>query len=252
MIFAAGLGTRLKPITDNMPKALVPVGGKPLIRILLDKLVRYGYDDVVVNVHHFADMLESYLAEAAAELGIRIRISDERDLLRETGGGLKYAEPLLRHSGGRILVHNADILSDLDFNAFESSVPADALAALAVSRRQTSRYLLFDDGMKLAGWTNTDTGEVKSPFADIDVPKCRKFAFSGIHSISEKAFDLFRDEGFGDKFSIVDFYLKTADRYPVYGIAPSDFRILDVGKISSLSVAEDFYEYDNKKDCCKV
>ena len=119
MIFAAGLGTRLRPLTDSMPKALVPVCGKPLLQITIEKLLSGGYDDIVVNVHHFAGQIRDFLSGRDWP-GARISISDETDMLRDTGGGIRYAEPLL--GDGSFLVHNVDIISDLDLAAFRSSV----------------------------------------------------------------------------------------------------------------------------------
>ena len=237
MIFAAGLGTRLKPLTDNMPKALVPVNGKPLLRILMDKLVSSGYDDIVVNVHHFAGMIEDFLTTVRYD-GVRIRISDERDLLRDTGGGISHAAPLLGGSG-HFLVHNVDILSNLDLRLLEKAFSPDALAVLAVSDRKSSRYLLFDESMRLKGWTNTVTGEIRSPYPDLRPEHCRKYAFSGIHILSDKVFPLFGKEGFGEKFPIMDFYLKAAAEYPIYGVVPAGLKLLDVGKPESLAAASD-------------
>ena len=238
MIFAAGLGTRLKPLTDRMPKALVPVNGKPIVRIVLEKLAAGGYDDIVVNVHHFADMLEEYLSTVHLP-GVTVRISDERDLLRDTGGGIRHAAPLLKGSG-RFLVHNVDILSNIDLGCLEAGMPGDAVAALAVSDRKSSRYLLFDDDMRLAGWTNAATGEIRSPYPSQALSHCRKYAFSGIHILSDEVFDIFDRTGFGERFSIIDFYLRIAAGYPVYGIVPDGLELLDVGKPEALSSAGDF------------
>ena len=289
LIFAAGLGTRLKPLTDTMPKALVPVGGQPLLYHVLQKLKVAGIREVTVNVHHFADQILAYLASQPVD-GLSVTVSDERDFLRETGGGIRFAEPLLvpSHAGcrpssgtgpssgdgacdegpGRFLVHNVDILSNLDLRRFVSQAPAGALAALAVSDRKTQRYFLFretspaagapcpagghPDGpvLRLVGWTNVATGEVRTPFPDLDVAACRKLAFSGIHLISDRIFDVFRavdrDGGgdgpapLGERFSITDFYLRVCADYPIYGIVPPDFRMIDVGKLDTLRDAEDF------------
>ncbi len=265
MIFAAGLGTRLKPLTDTMPKALVPVCGKPLLWHVMTKLKASGITDVTVNVHHFADMIVSYL-ESVNGLGMDVHISDERDMLLETGGGIRHAErylcrPAGQGSGfgsdgtgyvcgrdvdsvpadaGRLLVHNVDILSDLDIRWFESQVRSDALATLLVSDRKTSRYLLFDDDMRLVGWTNVSTGEVRTPYPSLDIASCRMLAFSGIHIISDRIFPLFASEGFGDRFPIMDFYLKVADRCPIYGVPATGLRLIDVGKPDSLAEAEKF------------
>ena len=167
MIFAAGLGTRLKPLTDTMPKALVPVGGQPLLWHVIMKLKAAGYERIVVNVHHFAQQIIDYL-QANANFGLDIRISDERQQLLETGGGIKKALPLF-DANAPILIHNVDILSNLDLCALPMDAPL-----LVVSERKTKRYLQFDDTMRLVGWKNIETGELKGS-------EGRSLAFSGIH-----------------------------------------------------------------------
>ena len=237
LVFAAGLGTRLRPLTDKMPKALVPVAGKPLLGHVLDRLAGAGFTDIVMNVHHFPDQIIDYL-QTREQPGIRIRVSDERDLLRDTGGGVKYAHKLLGDSP--FLIHNTDILSNLDLR----SIPLreEALATLVVSPRESSRYLLFDDGMRLVGWTHTITGEVRSPYPGLDPARCRKLAFSGIHLQNPGVFDAFDALGFGDVFPIMDFYLKACRDYPIYGFVPDALRLLDVGKLSTLDQAERFLQ----------
>lgn len=237
MIFAAGLGTRLKPLTDEMPKALVPVCGQPLLYHVLEKLKAAGVDETIVNVHHFPDMIRQWIEHH--DTGIKVSISDERDFLRETGGGIKYAEPLLKGSGG-FLVHNVDILSNLDIAWLMSQVHGTSLSTLVVSERKTSRYLLFNDEMRMVGWTNVTTGEVRTPFKDLDVSKCRKLAFSGIHYISDGIFELFRKKEVSDRFSITDFYIDVCADYPIMGVVPEDFRMIDVGKLDTLAKAEEF------------
>lgn len=237
MIFAAGLGTRLKPLTDEMPKALVPVCGQPLLYHVLEKLKAAGVDETIVNVHHFPDMIRQWIEHH--DTGIKVSISDERDFLRETGGGIKYAEPLLKGSGG-FLVHNVDILSNLDIAWLMSQVHGASLSTLVVSERKTSRYLLFNDEMRMVGWTNVTTGEVRTPFKDLDVSKCRKLAFSGIHYISDGIFELFRKKEVSDRFSITDFYIDVCADYPIMGVVPEDFRMIDVGKLDTLAKAEEF------------
>ena len=258
MIFAAGLGTRLKPLTDTMPKALVPICGQPLLFHVIDKLVKAGYDHIVVNVHHFPDQIIDYLK--AHDFGVRIDVSDERDFLRETGGGIRYAHPLLTDCSTPpsaplemteadsfaslgmtkepFLVHNVDIISNLDLRWFREQHREGALATLVVSERKTQRYFLFDEDNRLRGWTNLATGEVRSPYPDIDPEKCRKLAFSGIHLISPEIFDVFERLGMGDRFSIVDFYLKACAEYPIYGVVPPEFTMVDVGKFATLPEAE--------------
>ena len=248
MIFAAGLGTRLKPITDTMPKALVPVCGQPLLFHVITKLVAAGYDDLVVNVHHFPDQIIHYLH--SHDFGARIAVSDERDFLRETGGGIRFAKQLLTDFSTSpsdppemtkeepFLVHNVDIVSNLDLKWLRDQHREGALATLVVSERKTQRYFLFDEDNRLKGWTNIATGEVRSPFPDIDPERCRKLAFAGIHLISPAIFDAFDRYGFGDRFSIVDFYLRASADYPVYAAVPPDFQLADVGKFDALPEAE--------------
>ena len=244
MIFAAGLGTRLKPITDTMPKALVPVCGQPLLYHVITKLVAAGYDDLVVNVHHFPDQIIHYLH--SHDFGARISVSDERDFLRETGGGIRYAKhlltdfstPLEMADGEPFLVHNVDIVSNLDLQWLREQHREGTLVTLVASERKTQRYFLFDEDNRLKGWTNIATGEVRSPFPDIDPERCRKLAFAGIHLISPAIFDAFDRLGFGDRFSIVDFYLRACADYPIYAAVPPDFQLVDVGKFDALPEAE--------------
>ena len=251
MIFAAGLGTRLKPITDTLPKALVPVCGEPLLKHVLDRLSAAGIDDFVVNVHHFAEMIVSYLQELD-DPALRIAVSDESDRLLETGGGILHARDLLlagEPADGRFLVHNVDILSDLDIPGFLDAWRPGALATLLVSERRTQRYLLFDDDMRLLGWTNIATGEVRSPYPDLDPSKCQMFAFSGIHQLSNGVFDVMESEGMGERFPIMDFYLRVCDRYPIYGKKPASLELIDVGKLDTLAVAEDFILRQARRSC---
>ena len=251
MVFAAGLGTRLKPITDTLPKALVPVCGRPLLRHVMDRLHDAGIDDIVVNVHHFAGMIVSYLQQQDIP-GLKVAVSDESDRLLETGGGIFHARELLldgEPDDGRFLVHNVDILSDLDIRGFLDAWRPGALAALLVSERVTQRYLLFDGDMRLAGWTNVATGEVRSPYPGLDPSDCHKLAFSGIHQLSNGVFDVMESEGMGERFPIMDFYLRVCDRYPVYGIKPASLELVDVGKLDTLAVAEDFIQKLTRRNC---
>ena len=157
MIFAAGLGTRLYPLTADRPKALVEYEGKPLIEHVLQKIIAADIQHIVVNVHHFPDLIINYLKGHPYEAVIVV--SDERDYLRDTGGGLKYAAPLLADSEN-ILLHNVDILSDLDLKQLIAyHEKNESLATLAVRQRKTSRYFLFDEDMRLCGWRNSKTDE---------------------------------------------------------------------------------------------
>ena len=237
MVFAAGLGTRLRPITDTMPKAMVPVCGKPLLYHTVCKLRDAGYDEIVVNVHHFPEQIRKYLSDN--DLGVRIDISDESAELLETGGGILHARPFL--DGGScepFLVHNVDIVSNLDIPWLRTRTRPDAIATLVVSERQTRRYLLFGDDMRLVGWTDVSTGEVRSPFPDLDASRCRKLAFGGIHNISPAIFGAFEALGYAGRFPIMDFYLKACAEYPIYGVVPEGLSLVDVGKIDTLPAAE--------------
>ena len=241
MIFAAGLGTRLKPLTDTMPKALVRVGGQPLIWHVIMKLKAAGYERIVVNVHHFAQQIIDYL-QANDNFGLDIRISDETSGLLETGGGIKKALPLF-DSSEPILIHTVDILSNLDFNSLSMVAPPDAL--LVVSQRNTKRYLLFDDEMILDGWTNIETGEVRSPYPALDPTDLKRLAFSGIHMIWPRLFPLFQD--MPERFGIIDFYLKYCHQCAFLGYEKKDLRLMDVGKLDTLDQAESFASSLNSK-----
>lgn len=236
LVFAAGLGTRLRPLTDTMPKALVEVGARPLLYHVLTKLKDAGLSGAVVNVHHFAEQIIDYLA--THDFGFPVQVSDERDLLRETGGGILHARKLLDDKP--FLVHNVDILSNLDIPAFCAAARPDALATLLVSERRTQRYLLFDPEMRLKGWTNVATGEVRSPYPESELSDCRKLAFDGIHFLSPAIFDAFAHFGFEGRFPIMEFYPRACADYPIYGYVQPGLKMMDIGKAETLSEAEGF------------
>ena len=237
MIFAAGLGTRLRPLTDTMPKALVPVCGNPLLFHVITKLKTAGYTELVVNVHHFAGQIREYLA--THDFGLPISISDETEELLETGGGIAHAKDLILPTEEPFLIHNVDILSNLDIPWFRSQTRPEAISTLLVSERETSRYLLFDGEMRLVGWTNVTTGEVRSPYPDLNPDHYHKLAFAGIHNLSPAIFDAFEQSGFTGRFPIMDFYIRECANYPIYGVSAPGLRLLDVGKVDSLSQAEE-------------
>ena len=246
MIFAAGLGTRLKPLTDTMPKAVVRGGGEPLIKRVIENLARAGVDRIVVNVHHFAGQIIDYLNENN-NFGLDIRISDETSGLLETGGGIKKAAPLFAPDAP-ILIHNVDILSNVDLKKFyiaasvreERRVKSEegVDAVLLVSWRKTKRYLLFDDDMRLVGWTNIETGEVRSPYPELNPKECRMYAFAGIHAISPRLLKMM--DSFPDRFGIIDFYLKACATHNIIGYAKDDLKLMDIGKLDTLVQAEEF------------
>ena len=223
MIFAAGLGTRLYPLTADKPKALVEYQGEPLLEYVLRKIIASGIQHIVVNVHHFPDLIIQYLKDHPHEADIQI--SDERDYLRDTGGGLKFAAPLLADSEN-ILLHNVDILSDLDLNqliAYHKS--HEALATLAVRQRETSRYFLFDEEMRLCGWRNSKTGEeILSRKAAI----YQELAFSGIHVVRRELVDLIPST---EKQSITPIYVELAKTHLLKGFLHNEGSWRDMGKI---------------------
>lgn len=235
MLFAAGKGTRLRPITDRLPKALVPVAGKPLLAIIIERLRNAGVEEIVINIHHFGEQILDYLSNN--DFGVNISVSDERESLLDTGGGLKKAVPLFSSSNEPILLHNVDILSNADIALFYEKSSTQA-ATLLVSSRKTSRYLLFDENNCLRAWQNVTTGEMRSPYANIDLARLRPYAFSGIHCFSPCLFPFM--ESFAERFSLIDFYLQVCDKVDIKCEVKPDLRMLDVGKIDTLQRAEEF------------
>ena len=235
MIFAAGLGTRLKPLTDHMPKALVPVAGKPMLEHVILKLIASGFDEIVINVHHFAEQIIDFLKEKD-NFGIKIWISDETEELLDTGGGIKKASSLLNEP---FLVHNADILSNVDLKAlYDFHLASENDATLLVSPRKTVRYLLFNQTNRLCGWINKDTLQTK-PEGFIYEPEIQQeYAFGGIHIISPSLFKYM--ERWTGKFSIMDFYLQTCQKAKLGGYAKEDLQLIDIGKPDTLAQAEEF------------
>lgn len=232
LIFAAGLGTRLKPLTDTRPKALVEVKGKPLLRHVLEKLSKAGYTEVVINIHHFGEQIIDYVNEHPIN-GMDIRISDERAQLLDTGGGIRQAGHLFTEDGQPFLIHNVDIFSNLDVKSFYADNLRNEGATLLVSERKTSRHLLFHPSdNRLVGWTNIQTGEVKSPYPDLHVEDCRMYAFAGIHLFSPSLLPLMNE--WPTRFSIIDFYLSVADKVPIIGVPKADLQLIDVGKPDTL------------------
>ena len=240
MIFAAGLGTRLKPLTDTMPKALVPLAGKPLLQWQVEKLRDAGITDIIVNVHHFPDMIIDTIRRNNG-WGCNISISDERDMLLDTGGGLKKAV-----MEGPILACNVDILSNIDLRTLVSEYERTGVSQLVVSERKTQRYLCFDKRDSLCGWTNIATGELNGK-------EGRHLAFSGLQILNGEALRLLRQIQ-EDKFSLIDFYLHlceqnyqspiTNHQSPIIlkAYVPLDYRMMDVGKIDQIEEAERFAE----------
>lgn len=268
MIFAAGLGTRLKPLTDTLPKALVPLAGKTLLQWQIERLKAAGITDIVVNVHHFPDMIINYLRDND-NFGCRIAVSDERDMLLETGGGLRKAKELLTSSpnsliaSSPILICNVDILSNIDLPTLLQAYNPEEMGVVVVSPRDTQRYLLFDGTNRLCGWTNIATGEVRPaslvsslnilpPTGEADLQAKPTYqlqrsdlsllAFSGMQVLNPRIFDVMDKvvAEKGDKFSLIDLYLSIAEKEILRAFIPENYRMMDVGKIAQLSEAESF------------
>lgn len=232
MILAAGLGTRLKPLTDNKPKALVEINGQTLLELAIKKLQRHGFNNIILNVHHFPDMIVHYL-KSHNNFGSEIFISDERKLLLDTGGAIKEIE---KHIDFKfpILVYNVDVITNLDLQTlYNYHSSSDNLATLAVRNRETTRYLLLDRDNVFCGWKNKITNEerIVRDYAG----KLNEFAFSGIHVVNPSIFSLMPVE---KKFSIIDLYLKLAPNFLIKGYDHSDTEWIDVGKLKNLEAAE--------------
>lgn len=235
MIFSAGLGTRFKPWTDQHPKALAPVNGKPLLQRNIEYLQQYGIRDVIVNVHHFADQVDQAIVEHDG-WGSNLLVSDERDELLETGGGLLKAKDFF-DPGKRFITCNADFLTDLDIQqllAFHAQ--QRALVSFGVTNRASSRNLLFNTGYRLLGWRNKSTGQER-----ISIPAepiAHELAYSCVVVFEYDIFRLMEAAGFSGKFSLIDVYLKLAPDHLIMGYDHSGGKLVDVGRPESVAVAE--------------
>ena len=234
MIFAAGLGTRLKPFTDNHPKALAIVNGKPLLQRNIEYLKSFGIDEIVINVHHFADQIIEFLEENNY-FGIEIIISDETDQVLETGGGLVKAKDNFTED---FLVMNVDILTDLNLAEFiKAHQENKAIVSLAVSDRDSSRKLFFNEQNELKGWRNLKTEEEIKAVDSLD--NCKDLAFSGIHVISPTLFDKITEKG---KFSIMKVYMDLMQTESIIGFDHSGGILIDVGRPESVIEAEQYFK----------
>ena len=242
MIFSAGLGTRFKPWTDNHPKALALVNGKSLLQRNIEYLQQFGIKDIIVNVHHFADQIEDAVNKNNG-WGSNVIISNERDKLLETGGGLLKAKEFFT-PGEKFITCNVDILTDLDINKLIAlHEKHKQLISFAVTNRKTSRYLLFDENNRLCGWRNTKTNE-----ECIAIPPPRKGvrgrlekAYSCVVIFEYEIFRLMEENNFSGKFSLIDVYLKLAANHLILGYDHSGDRLVDVGKPESIAIAESFF-----------
>ncbi len=231
MIFAAGLGTRLLDETSDRPKALVEIGGKTLLQLAIEKLKNEGVLEIVVNVHHFSKLVIQFISEN--DFGILVHISDESGKLLDTGGGLKKASRFF-NDNSPVLIYNVDVLSDLDLDLLKNEhLKSNALATLVVRNRETQRYLKFNNEKRLVGWLNKKTGETKISIPE-NFEESVEMAFSGIHIIQPKLFELMPAE---DKFSITNLYLELAKTNLIKGYFDNSKLWMDVGKPEQLAEA---------------
>ena len=229
VIFAAGLGTRLYPLTKDKPKALVEVKGKAMLGRVLDRMAEFNICEVVVNVHAFADKVEAYLKSyAALHPEMRIIISDERACLLETGGGLMKMQAWLDEP---FIVHNVDVLSNVDLSLLK--LQAGSIATLAVRKIESDRYFLFNPKGLLCGWENVQTGERK--IARPLETDLQRYGFTGIHWIQPELLKLITEQGV---FSITDVYLRLAVNHDIYKVDVSDATWFDIGSPEQLVFAE--------------
>ncbi len=246
LIFAAGLGTRLRPLTDDRPKAMVEIAGKPMLQHVIERVAAAGFEDITINIHHFGQTIIDFL-EQNGNFGLNIHISDERGLLLDTGGCILKARQWL-DGNEPFLVHNTDIISTLDLRAFyDYHVEHDALATILVKERLTQRYFLFDNDDRLCGWTNKATGEYKPDPEKLQGRDLHELAFGGLHVISPRIFPLLeryrRQEG--EKFSITPFYVNECKHYVIRGYHPAaDYQWLDIGKPETLAQAQELLGND--------
>jgi N-acetyl-alpha-D-muramate 1-phosphate uridylyltransferase len=230
MIFAAGLGTRLAPFTNDRPKALVEVAGKPMLQMQIENLIKFGVNYIVINVHHFADQIIAFVK--AHDFGVEIKISDESDFLLNTGGGLKnvkkYFEP-----GDNFILHNVDIYSDIDLlELYNYHLNSNNVVTMAVKHRNSSNYLLYDDQLQLCGWKSYKTNSeiIAKPMIKYD-----EMAFSGIYVFNYKIFDLMQKDG---AFTIIPELLEIAKTQPIGGWVHDNNIMLDLGKPEALIECE--------------
>lgn len=231
MIFAAGLGTRLQPLTNSTPKALVKLNGIPLLEVIINRLIKYNFDEIIINIHHFAGQIKDFIF-SKNNFGIRVEFSDETGQLLDTGGGLKKASWFF-DDGKPFLVHNVDVLSDINLkDAMKYHCKNNALATLAVRNRATSRYFLFDKNNILCGWENVKTGK---RIITNQKEKYFPLAFSGIHIIEPSIYKYISENG---KFSIVDVYLELAKNQKIVAYKHDDSIWFDLGRKENLIEAE--------------
>lgn len=243
MIMAAGMGTRLKPWTLHHPKALVPIAGKPVLELLINRLVSFGFTKILINVHHFAEQVCEFIS--SKKWPVEILISDESEMLLDTGGALVHAAPMLEDAP--VLIHNVDILSNCNLVDVMNSMQLDDDIILVTSGRESSRKLLFDANSMLAGWHNLSSGEYRPSGFQPDSSMTEE-AFSGIYVINPKAIknigEYAQKEG-KQKFPVMDYMLSLPGGVNIRRHSVPALRILDIGKPEALERARNFLGVNN-------
>lgn len=239
LILAAGFGSRLKPWTDYHPKALVPVGGMPMLERVIRRLEEQGFERIIINVHHFADQIKEYIRTNKYEA--QIIVSDESGCLLDTGGGIVKASGLIDFSSGPLLVHNVDILGNADLRGLvRRHIEGRNDATLLLSNRSSSRKLIFDEDMNLKGWHSLKENRFKPQGIEM-TDDDKEYAFSGIHVVSENAVkEMIELKGSGS-FPIMDYYLSPLRKEKIRGYVQNDLKLIDIGKPESLEAARILY-----------
>lgn len=233
MILAAGLGTRLRPLTENIPKALVEINGRPILEIIILQLKSYGFKDIIVNVHHHYDQMIDFL-RVNNNFGLNIQISDEKDKILDTGGGIKKASWFLNNTEP-FLVHNVDVISNINLkDMYDFHCKRRPLATLAVKDKDSSRSLVFDHSYRLFGWENSSTGESRIVSA-LEKSDKTNIGFCGIHVIDP---DIFQHMNSNDKFSIITTYMNVSLEHPIIGYPVEQNLWMDIGSFEKLEYAQ--------------
>lgn len=239
IVFAAGIGSRLKPFTDFHPKALATIGDKTILGLVIDKLYKSGVDDIVVNVHHFADQIHRFIDENYPE----IQVSDEQSLLLDTAGGIAqivrknlFAHPL--HDDEIVVVHNADIYTDFPMNEIVSECPYGGVSVLVDPQRHSSRQLLFDCNKMMVGWRNNTTNQYRPK--DSSVKFSYAAAFGGVHAITGKVMrdiDMYVGSNLRP-VSIIDYYIDNCRDVNIKAFTPTEhYKWFDIGTMKKLEAA---------------
>ena len=243
MILAAGLGTRLKPLTETVPKALIEVGGIPMLERIIVTLRSQGFDYIIVNVHHFSDKICKFLSER--DFGVEILISDESDFLLDTGGGIAKAyELLFKKDNQSVLIHNVDIISNADLRVLIEESEKQKCGMLLVGERDSSRKLIFNEDMELVGWHDVK----KDLFRPSNIEKCQNYvelAFSGIYTVTKSEVEEMLQLKGENKYSIIDYFLHENRKESIRGIKSENLRVIDIGKPATLLQARELLKYSD-------